>query len=233
MDQQNCIYEQNEVQQVLGETLRPGGWTLTQRALAYCELPPGARVLDAGCGMGSSVEFFQNAGYRASGIDLSAALLLQGHQRNSHLPLVRASADRLPLASGRFQAVLAECSLSEFSDPGRALDEFWRLLEPRGFLILSDVYTRNPAGMAALREIPAARCLHGAVEQPHLLRLLTRHGFDVKRWEEHTELLKPLAASMICALQTIPAENELDALDVQLAIARAKPGYYLLIARKR
>jgi cyclopropane fatty-acyl-phospholipid synthase-like methyltransferase len=40
------------LQRMTGGTLRPGGLTLTDRALELCHMSREARVLDAGCGNG-------------------------------------------------------------------------------------------------------------------------------------------------------------------------------------
>ncbi|MCL5290189.1 MAG: SAM-dependent methyltransferase, partial [Firmicutes bacterium] len=39
-----------------GGTLRPGGFTLTDKAVQYCGFKPGTTVLDLGCGTGATVE---------------------------------------------------------------------------------------------------------------------------------------------------------------------------------
>ncbi|NTU86154.1 MAG: class I SAM-dependent methyltransferase, partial [Chloroflexales bacterium] len=41
--------------------LRPGGLALTRRALGLCDPQPGARLLDIGCGPGSSVTYAAEA----------------------------------------------------------------------------------------------------------------------------------------------------------------------------
>ena len=47
--------------------MRPGGLELTGRAVTLCDFPSDARLLDVGCGMGSTVEYLAKClGYRAS-----------------------------------------------------------------------------------------------------------------------------------------------------------------------
>jgi arsenite methyltransferase len=236
---QSCIYEQGEVQQILGETLRPGGLGLTQKALDACTLPLNSRVLDVGCGTGLTVQYLQASGYRAAGVDLSQVLLNQALQRNPALALVQGNAAHLSLASGLFDAILVECSLSEFPAAGPVLDEFQRLLGSNGSLIVSDIYARNPDGLAALEWLPSACCFSRAWVQADLLALLNRHGFEVRSWEDHSEALKPVAGRMIASpavmaqLQGPENRTGMDALDLQIAIAKARPGYFLLTAQKR
>ncbi len=48
------VYEQASLREALGDTLRPGGFALTERALAVCALPAGARV----CLLGEAAAFY-------------------------------------------------------------------------------------------------------------------------------------------------------------------------------
>jgi arsenite methyltransferase len=232
------VYEQPAVQSALGETLRPGGLTLTDKALALCRLPAGARVLDVGCGSGASVgHLIAQHHLAAIGLDVSAVLLQPGRRRNPVLPLLQAMGERLPVSSGGLDAVLAECSLSLIADVDQALAEFWRVLKPGGHLILSDVYARNPEGLLALRRLPFESCLRSAMSQQDIAAKLRTHGFQIAVWQDHSEALKHLAGQLILLHGSMAqfwcraTSACLDPLDVQLAIRKARPGYYLLIAQ--
>jgi arsenite methyltransferase len=50
-------YENPKIHEVTGETIRPGGFALTKRAIEYCGFGKGARLLDVGCGLGATVEY--------------------------------------------------------------------------------------------------------------------------------------------------------------------------------
>ncbi|HMQ53605.1 MAG TPA: class I SAM-dependent methyltransferase [Anaerolineae bacterium] len=232
------VYEQESMRQVLGDTLRPGGLALTVRALDFCALPAGAKVLDVGCGAGATVQLLRDHGCWAGGLDLSAVLLQSGRQGSPRLPFVQADGVRLPLVDGQLDAILAECSLSILAEVETALAEFNRLLRPGGYLIISDIYARNPAGLAALRELPLDSCLKGAFNRPELAAQLAGDGFELVMWEDHSEVLKHLAGQLAMTHGSLAefwrkgTGSSLDAWDVQLAMARAKPGYFLLIARK-
>lgn len=222
------------MREALGDTLRPGGFALTDRALAACALPAGARVLDVGCGLGATVHYLRTLGYRAVGVDLSWPLLQTGRQRNADAPLLQATGEQLPLPAAHFDAVLTECSLSVMGDANAALAECYRVLAPGGYLMTSDIYARNPAGIARLRELPLTSCLSGALSQAEFTAKVLAHGFHLALWEDHTEQLRQKAAQGALAglWQCAPVAG-LDALDMQLIIAKAKPGYFLLIAQKQ
>ena len=223
----------------MGETLRPGGLDLTERAMAFCSLPARARVLDVGCGTGTTVQYLQDSGYCANGVDLSPLLLQAGRHRYSASPLLQAMGERLPLVTRCFSAIIAECSLSIFADAGAALTEFFRLLYPDGYLVISDIYARNPDGIPGLRELPIASCLSGAMSQMEVIARVTRHGFKLVVWEDHSELLRHLAGQLVLAHGSLAGfwrcttPGGIETLDIQLAISKARPGYFLLIAKKQ
>ena len=56
--------------------IRPGGLRITERAISLWKLPPGARVLDVGCGQGESVTHLREKyGLDALGIDASLEMV--------------------------------------------------------------------------------------------------------------------------------------------------------------
>jgi SAM-dependent methyltransferase len=169
-----------------GCELRPGGTALTDRALAACALPPGARLLDVGCGTGATLEHLAGLGYRAAGLDPSELLLERARRRNPRLELVRGRAERLPWPERSLDGVLCECVLSLLEQPGRALDEFRRVLRPGGHLVLSDLYRRGAAGS-------------GLAGRAELEDQLAARGFRLLLWEDHTRALQELAARMVLA----------------------------------
>lgn len=231
------VYEESALRQVAGETIRPGGLALTERALAFCSLPPGARVLDLGCGIGATVEHLgMRRGLLAIGLDASTPLLREGRERQARLLLLQARGERLPLAANSADAVLAECTLSLMADLDRALAECHRVLRPRGLLAVTDLYVRQPGGAAALHRLPLCSCLSGALPRKELTGRLQAAGFEVLLWEDHTAALKGLAAQLIMAHGSLDSfwrrmvPSGVAAAEIAPAIAAARPGYFLLIA---
>jgi len=238
IDDRVRVYEQSPLLEVAGDTIRPGGLALTDRALEFCALPIGSRVLDVGCGPAASIEHLRvKHQLNAVGLDPSELLLRSGRRRDPSLGLIQSPGEYLPIAAGQFEAILTECSLSVMRNSDRALAEFWRALRSGGFLILSDIYARNPAGIDALQHLPIDSCLCGARSQSEIIDRVEAAGFKIVLWEDYTKALNAFAAQLIWSNGSLRqfwcrATSHGAAADIQTAIARSKPGYYLLIAQK-
>jgi len=221
-----------------GDTLRPGGLELTQRGLDMCSFPAGAIILDAGCGAGATVSHLLERGFRPFGIDRSAMLLALGRAREPHLPLVRSSADHLPVRTASADGVLCECALSVTEAPDAALAEFHRVLKAGGRLVLSDVYARDPSGIPVLRTLPIECCLRGALDVSRLAETLDCSRFEIRLWEDHSDLFARFAAELVWSTGSVHdlwahvGSGAADSTDIAAAVADARPGYFLLIATK-
>jgi SAM-dependent methyltransferase len=233
------LYESMEMRAVTGRAIRPGGLALTERALALCRIPDGAKVLDVGCGVGATVEFLcQERHHAAFGVDMSSLLLKEGIERRPNLRLLKGTAESLPFREGSFSALFCECVLSLLPDPSLVLKEFVRVLNPEGVLVLSDVYARIPDEASSLPHLPVRCCIKGAVGVRQIKAWVEESGLTAVIWEDHSALLKQLAAQLIFSFGSLNAfwaatcsEGRPDR--IQETVKRAKPGYYLLIARRK
>ncbi|HET9658115.1 MAG TPA: methyltransferase domain-containing protein [Kineosporiaceae bacterium] len=240
-------YEDAALRRVTGDALRPGGPELTDHALSLAGLYHGARVLDLGCGAGTTVQRLTTRhGLAAAGLDLSAQLTAAGRARSPGLPLLRGRAERLPLADASVDAVLAECVLSLLPDPAVALAEVARVLRTRGRIVIADLYARNHSAADDLRRLPDGSCLRGAFTVQRLLRMIRRGGFALLCWEDHSAALTELAVRLVlndggadrlwCPVP-VPVAGGRAAAPVspepdRAAIRAARPGYFVLIAEK-
>ena len=182
------LYASALFQNIAGGAWRPGGTALTRRALALCGFPPGADVLDIGCGQGASLALLRNLGLNGTGLDRECSL-------EQPFPFVQADAHEPPFPNASFDGMLCECVLSLLSDPGRALRNFAALLRPGGKLILSDLYLKDAPAAPASRA--SSSCLAGARPRRELERLLEESGFAPPYFEDHSSCLKELAARLL------------------------------------
>jgi arsenite methyltransferase len=244
-----ALVEQDQLRIATGGLLRPGGMDLTRRMLEYSAIPTEAQLLDVGCGCGASLCWLEQRGYRVTGVDITLSLLQQASTSRSGV--VQAVAERLPYLSDLFDAVLFECSLSVIARlmSGKADDmahalaviirEAQRVLRQDGWLLVSDVYARNPGGLAALRGLPEASYLSGALDLSELQNLLTAGGFEIAHCEDHSETMRQIS-KQLCQGHGSPQSvcdqapvEPVDSFDLAVKIGRARPGYFILTARKR
>ncbi len=235
MPEEVKLYESPALRAVTGPTIRPGGLTLTERALAYCSLPTEAAVLDVGCGNGATVAHLRHEhGLKAFGLDASGRLLGTGRNATDGLPLIRGRAEALPFADSCLAAIFCECVLSLVSAPQAALGEWRRALAPRGYLVVSDLYARNGGREVRPESGALMSCLAGVTGSRRLYERMRTAGFEVLLFEDHTPLLRRLAAQLVWAHGSMAAfwkavgggcgDGCLD--------QGGRSGYYLMVARR-
>lgn len=228
----DCYFNWHTITEVTGSCIRPGGHVLSARALEICNLPPGSRVADIGCGAGGTLEYLERTGhYHAVGLDSSDALLGESVSRLTTARLVQGSAGYLPFKESSFDALFFECVLSIFSDKTAPIFESVRVLKDGGFLIISDVFTTGGAG--PVERGPQQLPPDGIFTKDDILRTLTGLGLSLFAWEEHEKLLKEFVAQLILAGQCLPDPWGYGAgFGTMKKADRPKISYFLLIARK-
>ncbi|MDR1871842.1 MAG: class I SAM-dependent methyltransferase [Deltaproteobacteria bacterium] len=190
-------YESEEFLAAFPEGLRPGGLEITKKALAYCQFPLGAYLVDVGCGPGVTLEFLSQEGFRVLGLDSSEKLLKLASLKG---PTQKASFTSLPLAAGVADGLFCECVLSLARDKAQVLGEFRRVIKLEGFLVLSDLLVKTPTispKPALTSPAEPLTCASGALTYPALKALIEERGFKVTYFEDCHTALKSLAASLV------------------------------------
>ena len=218
---------------IAGDAIRPGGLLLTKKAADQCGFQAGARIADIGCGPGTTLQYLiHRRKCIACGVDISTQMLSQCHG----LPVIQADADNLPFIGECLDGIFCECAMSLLALPARALKEFHRVLRPSGWLVLADIYLRNPQPETAFPASPAA-CLSGAVSRAVRESQITGCGFEIISWEDHTRYLTELSARMVWNLGSRKLLMDLllpgiDPAETCRKLDALRPGYGGWIARK-
>lgn len=193
----------------------PGGFTLTKRLVDLCSFLPAAKVLDVGCGTGTTVQYLRDVcRLRPTGIDAAEVRLAQGRKRSPDLALLHATGECLPFADATFDGVIAECSLSVMSAKEMVLTEISRVLVPGGKLAITDVY------------LPDSDRSAGYLNRDQLATMLEKTGFAGIVWEDQSAFLREFVARYI---MEYGAREELWQC---VPFPKKKLGYFLLVAEK-
>ncbi|WP_199821574.1 class I SAM-dependent methyltransferase [Streptomyces rimosus] len=171
--------------------------------------PPGARVLDAGCGVGDvAARLADRFGLRIDGVDLVAAHVAEARRRARRrgldplLTFAHGDYAVLDFPDESFDAVYTMETLVHAAEAEAALREFHRVLKPGGRLVMfeyaREVPTRMPGAAAeTFRQLndwaamPSfQRFVHGTLE-----RLTAEAGFSVRRVEDISRSMWPMLRS--------------------------------------
>ena len=236
----SAAYESDEIADMTGETLRPGGFDLTDISVRFCHLSPGDSVLDLGCGRGATVNYLHTK-YRiaAVGLDPSEKMIEAAKGCYGYTNFVIGEGAGLPFASNSFEGVFAECTLSLMDNPDRVFEQANRVLKAGGWFVITDVYARNQHALTELGQYPAGGCLRGMHNLGEFGKRLQKAGFTVEHTQDYTRYLTELYAKIIFTYgslsdfwQTVAGGYAVGDGYYQ-TIKQCKPGYFLMIARKR
>jgi len=143
---------------VLGKrVIHPGGRASTDQLFAWAGLQPGERVLDIGCGVGTTaIRFARETGADVVAADISP-LMRERAIRNvtaagmrDQVRVEAADILALPYADDVFDCVVAE-AVTMFVDRERAAKELARVCRPGGRVLATEFFWRRPPTAQARR----------------------------------------------------------------------------------
>jgi ubiquinone/menaquinone biosynthesis C-methylase UbiE len=181
------------------------------RALLLMNLRPGMRVLDMGCGRGEIVLHAARQGAQVVGIDYSAACLrltrrtleVASEGDRGRVTLGHADATAIPFGDEAFERVLMLDIVEHLHEwqVSRALREAYRVLSPKGYLVLHTLPNRwaleygYPLLRLLSRRLPSTprseveKSVH--INEQDILslkRALDEAGFNFEIWLENLTL---------------------------------------------
>ena len=135
-------YERRHRRSLAGKDgLAWGLWRIPEAELRLLEDTRGRRILELGCGAARWSVGLARTGGRPVGLDVSRARLAQAaaevRRARCRVPLVQASAERLPFRDRSFDLVFCDWGAMTFADPDRTVPECSRVLEAGGLLAFS------------------------------------------------------------------------------------------------
>ncbi len=162
------------------------------------------RVLELGAGSGANLPFYRDAVTELVLVEPEPAMArrLAPRLRGDRLPAqwVCAAAERLPLETGRFDAVVCTLVLCTVRDPARALAEVHRVLRPGGRIAFMEHVRSDDPGLARRQDLlrrPWSWVGCGCQCNRPTLELVAAAGFTLgevvhDRQRHVPEIVKPL-----------------------------------------
>ena len=170
----------------------PGGAPMARELLRRLALPPGSRVLDAGCGLGGSAFLMaREFGWRVDGIDLSRNMIAMARQRCAAHGLDDLvsfeQGDCLALdGADRYEAVYSRDVFLHIHDKPRLFKVLLKALRPGGRLLVTDYCCGEKPWRKDFAEYVSSRayCLHTL---PEYAAVLEAAGFIEVQAQDLTE----------------------------------------------
>lgn len=106
----------------------------------------GERILDAGCGTGVFTRDLLDAGADVTGLDLSFPMLRTAGIKSASYPfrIVQGDLKYLPFAESSFEKVVSVTAIEFIEDAKGAVDEFFRVTRPGGFIVVASLNSLSP-----------------------------------------------------------------------------------------
>ncbi|MFQ8689657.1 MAG: class I SAM-dependent methyltransferase [Blautia sp.] len=141
-----------------------------------------SNVLDVGCGTGEILSAIGALYPTVSllGIDISQEMLKQAKSKEiDNVKLYLGDAEHLPFENARFNVLICTDSFHHYPKPQRAIDEFYRVLQNNGHILLADFWKPFPIRQLMNSFIPFSN--EGDVKiysRSEILSFLKHSGFQ-------------------------------------------------------
>jgi ubiquinone/menaquinone biosynthesis C-methylase UbiE len=134
-----------QVQSSWGATKHMGGFKATQELVQMCQIAPGKRILEVGCGVGMTTWRLAKE-YECSlvGVDLSEEMIAWSKKRAEREKVTDrtefrvADAKQLPFEDNKFDIVLSESVIAFPEDKQKVVNEYARVAKPGGFIGMNE-----------------------------------------------------------------------------------------------
>lgn len=125
----------------------PGGFALTKKLFENERIKLGAKVLDAGCGIGQTASYLAKKGCNVFALDNHPEMVKKATQRfekeKATVQVVEGIIEKLPFRDGYFDWIISESS-TIFSDIQKSLNEYFRVLKDNGSFLCIEMAKEIP-----------------------------------------------------------------------------------------
>jgi SAM-dependent methyltransferase len=155
---------------------------------------PGARTLEAGCGLGHFTVAAAALGYRSEGLDWSEPTINRLRRQFSSIPWHVGDVRDLPFADATFDAIYSPGVCEHFEEgPTRVLSEAWRALRPGGIAVVSTPcfnpwLERRMSRLDTWTDSSCSAFYQYAFTPSGLAAVLAKIGFEVLRIRPYASL---------------------------------------------
>jgi arsenite methyltransferase len=163
---------------------------------ALASLKAGERVLDLGSGAGFDCFLAaKKVGKQGKviGVDMTPEMLdkARANSKKGNYPNVEfrlGEIENLPVADSSVDVIISNCVINLAPNKKRVFEEAYRVLAPKGRLMVSDIVLLKPLPESVQKSVEAyAGCIAGAEIKDRYLDLMRQAGFeDVKVIDEKT-----------------------------------------------
>jgi len=249
------LYESCVFDQLLGETLRPGGLKLTTRLAEVAGISSNHLVLDIACGKGTTAFFLaREYGCRVIGIDLSHKMIASCRARAkteviSRVSFLLGDGENLPFSDSSFDTVISECSFSLLPNKEVAARDIGRVLKSGGKLVMTDIILRGEVSKELRSQVSFACCFAGAWRAEEYIKLFERVGLQSPYVEDYSSELRKIIFQLgttfgsidnfLAGLPAGPCQRKgaegstPSILSYQEFLRLGKPGYALVAMSKK
>ncbi len=196
------FYEQDWVQNLLGDSFHPGGPDLSARLVHSLNLPENARTLDVACGVGTTTLMMaRQFGLDSVGLDFSqanidSAIAAAGENPPVLSEFFQGSADSLPFEDSSFDAVVCECAVSTFPDQPKVIREFLRVVKPGGTIGITDMVIEGELPEDVKEHVAPWTCMAEAHSIAGYQKLFLDEGFVIAHYADESHTLLELISSL-------------------------------------
>lgn len=164
------------------------------RATFRRKVKPGARVLEAGCGLAHFTVAAHALGYQAEGLDWSEKTIQRLRERFPHIPWHVGDVRSLEFDDCVFEAVLSPGVCEHFEEgPTQILAETRRVLRPGGIAVIAapcfNPWLQARSAQFSVRGQPIGEFYQYAFTPDGMSRLLERLGFELLQIYPYSALM--------------------------------------------